>query len=135
MEKEYKLSDDSEGLGVLSANRFTIGSDLEVNGTEAEEIPVFIPTKQELKEIVKYWIHRALDIHFYYFCYELLDWRVSNYARRRINRAGKILTEQEMDEMIAEAERDLKNKYKISDEVWNIFKNGSSEQWEAYRNK
>ena len=37
--------------------------------------------------------------------------------------------------MIADAERRLKNKYKVNDTDWNIYKNGSQEDWDQFQEK
>jgi hypothetical protein len=127
----YKLSSDSEWLEFLTNGEITIGFVQEVNGNEAVEVPEFVPTKHELKEIVKYWFHQTLQNDFFFFetgCSGSTEWRINIYAERRINRAAEILSEQELDELIADAERGFKKEYKIPDEVWNIFKNGSRQE-------
>jgi hypothetical protein len=49
------LSADSEGLGAWG-NKIagTVGHVSEVNGSEACEVPQFVPTKHELIQIAKY---------------------------------------------------------------------------------
>jgi len=138
MDKKRKLSSDSEGLGYWGNANFVVGHVSEVNGTEASEIPEFVPTKHELIQLAKYWIGRSLDNDFFYFTYAQTgssEWRTNKYADRRIDRAAEILSEDEMKQLIAEAEKDFKEKYGISDEDWNIFKNGSKEEWQAHQDK
>jgi hypothetical protein len=132
------LSADSEGLGAWGNERLVVGHVPEVNGSEACEVPQFVPTQHELIQIATYWIGRILDNDFFFFTYAQTgstEWRINSYADRRINRAAEFLSEQEFNELIADAERDFKDKYKISDEDWNIFKNGSREDWQLHQNK
>ena len=138
MDKKRNVSSDSEELDVRRAGGFVIGYVSEVNGPEACEVPEFVPTKHELIQIAKYWLHRRLDNSFFFFTYSQTgssEWRVNIYAERRIDRAAEILTEEELNELIADAERDYKDKNGITDEVWNIFKNGSKEERETYQDK
>ena len=98
--------------------------------------PRFIPTKCELKEIIKYWHTFATSLELFQFetgCGN--EWGLINYAHFRINRAAEGLSKQELAEVFADAEYDLKPRRKITDEDWKIFKYGSSEEWEACRKK
>jgi len=45
------------------------------------------------------------------------------------------LPEQELNEALEEAERDFKQDKKISDDDWDVFKNGTQEQWDSYRER
>jgi hypothetical protein len=90
------------------------------------------------KEILKYLVHRDLCKQFEIFCHDMLQGALippirGVYRLRRAYHAVRILPEQEIDEVIAHVERDIKNKYAISDEVWNIFQNESLEEWKAYQ--
>jgi hypothetical protein len=133
------LSADSEGLGAWGDKKtFVVGHVPEVNGSEAFEVPEFVPTKHELIEIAKYWFQRRLDNRFWFFETAQTgssEWRTNVYAVRRINRMAEIVPEQELDQAIEEVERDFKQERKISDEDWDIFKNGTQEQWELYQER
>jgi len=138
MDKKYKVSSDSEGLGSWGVSGFVVGYVAEVNGPEACEIPEFTPTKHEVIQTAKYWYERMLAINIFYFTVGQAgstEWRVNRYADRRIGRAAEILTEEELNELLADVERDFKEKRKISDEDWNIFKNGSQEEWAAHQDQ
>ena len=133
-----KLSTDSEGLGAWG-NKIagTVGYVSEVNGSEAREVPEFVPTRHELIQIAKYWYLRQLDNDFYFFVFAQTgssEWRENAYANRRINRIAEILPEQELNQAIEEVERDFKQD-KISDADWDIFKNGTQEQWKSFQEK
>jgi len=133
---EAKLSDDSEGLGAWGNEEFVIGRVAEINGSEACEVPQFVPTKHELIQIAKYWLLRLLNNHLWYFETGQTgssEWRESVYASRRIDRIAEILPEQEFNNVIEEIERDFKQDKKINDADWHIFKNGATEQWNAHQ--
>src|SRR4029453_13058818 len=132
------LSDDSEGLGYWGNEGFVVGYVPEVNGSEACEVPEFVPTKHELIQITKYWFQRLLNIRFWYFATGQSgssEWREAAYARRRIDRTAEILPEQELNQAIEEVEHDFKQEHKISDADWDVFKNGTQEQWTSFQDK
>jgi hypothetical protein len=129
-------SDDSYGLGAWGNERFVVGHVPEINGSEACEVPEFVPTRHELIEVAKYWLHRLLDNRLWFFetgQSGSSEWRTNVYANRRINRIAEILPEQELNQAIEEVERDFKQDKKISDNDWNIFKNGTMEQWRSFQ--
>jgi len=134
--RQRRLNTDSEGLGAWG-NKIagTVGYVSEVNGVEACEIPEFIPTRHELIQIAKYWYLRQLDNDFFFFAFGQTgssEWRTNVYASLRIDRIAGILPEQELNQAIEEVERDFKQEHKISDADWDIFKNGTQEQWESF---
>jgi hypothetical protein len=136
--KKARLSADSEGLGAWGNERFVIGHVPEVNGSEACEVPQFVPTKHELIQIAKYWFQRRLDNDFYLFVFGQTgssEWRTNVYANRRINRIADILPEQELNQSIEEVEHDFKQEHKISDADWDVFKNGTQEQRMLYQER
>jgi len=127
VDNKYNFSSDSKGLGGVYV--------AEVNGPEACKIPEFTPTKHELIQIAKYWYDQVFYNDFYFFTFAQTgstEWRINMYAERRIDRVAEILSEEELNELLADVERGFKEKYKISDEDWNIFKNGSQEEWAAH---
>jgi hypothetical protein len=110
----------------------------EVNGSEACEVPQFVPTKHELIQIAKYWFQRLLNIQLWFFATGQSgssEWREDFYAALRIDRIAEIVPEQELNQAIEEVDRDFKQDKKISDEDWNIFKNGTQEQWKSFQDK
>jgi hypothetical protein len=110
----------------------------EVNGSEACEVPQFVPTKHELIQIAKYWFQRLLNIQLWFFATGQSgssEWREDFYAALRIDRIAEIVPEQELNQAIEEVDRDFKQDKKISDEDWNIFKNGTHEQRMLYQER
>lgn len=138
MDKKPKSSSDSEGVGCWGNSRLVVGYVSEVNGPDACDVPEFVPTKHELIQIAKYWLLCLLDNDFYFFVHgqtSSTEWRINIYSNRRINRIAEILPEQELNEALEEAERDFKQDKKISDDDWDVFKNGTQEQWDSYRER
>ncbi len=138
MDEKPKIGSDSEGLGFWRAGEFVVGHVPEVNGSEACELPEFVPTKHEVIQIAKYWFHRRLDNSFFFFTFTQTgssEWRTNSYANRRLDRVAALLSEEEFEKLIVDVERDYKDKNGITDEVWNIFTNGSKEELEAYQDK
>ena len=98
----------------------------------------FVPTKHELIQIAKYWFQRQLNIQLWFFATGQSgssECREDFYAALRIHRIAEIVPEQELNQAIEEVERDFKQDKKISDDDWDIFKNGTEEQWNSYQEK
>ena len=124
------LTADSEGLGTQSETKtFVVGED-------ERESPEFVPTKEEVIHIAKYWVRRRLEVRFWVFKFEQCsrsEWVEGRYALNRIDRIAEILPEQELNKAIDEVEHDFK--HDIGDDVWDIFTNGTEEQRQSYREK
>ena len=56
------LNADNESLGAMRCGTFSIGYVEEVNGTGAQEVQEFLPTRHELLQLVKYWARVDVDI-------------------------------------------------------------------------
>jgi hypothetical protein len=125
-----KLSADSEGLGAQNDKKtFGVGAD-------EQEIPEFVPTKEELIHLAKYWAGRLLDVQLWTFQtgqYNRWEWTEEGYALDRIDRIKQVLPEQEVNQAIQEVEDPTKKS--VGDKIWNIFRNGTQEQVEAYRKR
>ena len=60
---------DNKMLGAINNGRFIIGHVEEVNGAGAEEVQGFLPTRNELIQLAKYWAKVGIDIDYYWFCF------------------------------------------------------------------
>jgi hypothetical protein len=109
----------------------------EVNGLGAEEMANYVPTRYELIQVVKHWYGRLLDDEFFRFQYggsDSRECRIARFAPRRIRRAAKAIGQDMVDQAIKEVRDEFKSK--INDpRLWNVFENGTSEQWDAVRNE
>jgi hypothetical protein len=122
---------DNNRLEPLERGNIVIGSVDEVNGPGAQEIAEFVPTRHELIQILKYWTLIYIDHRYFYFLYRQYgsDWsRRQNFAERRMSRIQSILGEEAtkvIDNVVAEFGKERNQRY------WNIFINGSAEEWDT----
>jgi hypothetical protein len=85
---------DNDLLGAIRGRGVCTGFVDEVNGPGAEECSAFVPTRNELLQLVKYWAKIAIDIDYFWFCYEQSgsrEIRLEPFAWRRINRIAALL--------------------------------------------
>jgi len=111
---------------------FLVGYVDEVNGTEAVEVPDFVPTRHELIQIVKYWAKERVDNAWFFFVTGQTgssEWRINLFAERRIDRIAEILGEDEVEKAIDEVFAEFGEKQ--DKRIWEIFLNGTEEQQEA----
>jgi len=109
----------------------------EVNGAGAEEVPGYVPTRHELLPLVKYWYRRILDNDFFRFQYGgsgSTEQRIARFAPRRSRRAARAIGQEAVDQAIKEVRTQFKAEVK-DDRLWDIYENGTSEQWKAVRNQ
>jgi hypothetical protein len=127
---------DSDGLGCLGNENFTIGYVSEVNGPDSAEVPTFVPTRHELIQLVKYWATVVLDDEFFIFVYcqrGSREIRRIPFGRRRICRIATVLGEEAVQRAIDEAEEEYSKT--TSPEAWSIFKNGTTEEQKAFQDE
>ena len=113
-----KVCSDAEGLTIDSVPE-------EVDGEAGAEIREFVITRHELGQIFMYWANRRLENEYRSFAYgnaDSTDIRLNEYAESRLNRAAKLLSEEEINNLIADAEDAFREKHKVPHEVWKIFK-------------
>ena len=107
---------DNDGLGttVLCGLPGIIeGYVVEVNGELAREIPDFVPTRDELIQLAKYWAKVERDIEFFHFRFRMTgssEVRRATFARRRIARierlVGRDVVKMAKEEAYAEVEKE-----------------------------
>ncbi len=128
-------SSDNEHLMPLTGRRLIIGYVDEVNGPGAEEIPAFVPTRHELRQLAAYWDRELLEHQWFWFtCAQAGsdDSRRTAFARRRLARIGAVLGEEEMKQIVAETDRDFTKGFdEDALKLWDVFKHGDAEKYEA----
>ncbi len=139
LSKSLGSNRDTEGLGAMAiaGGGLIIGSVDAINGQDGEEVE-FPVTKHELRALAAYWWTERLDHDFDWFVYQQTgssEWRWSAYISRRLNRLGQILGEEAMDKAFDDAAARWRKLYKIDDEAWRVFTDGTEEQQEAWREK
>jgi hypothetical protein len=123
---------DNDGLGttdLYGLPGIIEGYVVEVNGELAEEIPDFVPTRDELFQLAKYWTKVERDIEFFHFRFRMTggsEVRRATFARRRLARieslVGKDLVEMAKEEAYAEVGKEQDPR------EWDIFLNGTEEE-------
>lgn len=130
---------DTHGLGTMNQGRFSIGNVDAINGKDGSEVPDFVPTRHELKQLVMYWLHERINHDFEWFAYQQTgssEWRWSVFISRRLYRLAKILGEEMMQQVHKDAVDSYRQRYpKISDEDWRVFTAGTDEEQEAWRRR
>ena len=118
--------------------RYVVGYVDEVNGPGAAEVAVYVPTRHEVTELVKYWYRRVLDNSWCFFVYGgtgSSEWRIKTFAGRRLDRAEVAIGKEAVDAAIKEAREEFRTKVVKDDRLWDIFEHGTEEQWDAVRNE
>ncbi len=130
---------DTKGLGTMNAGPCILGSVGAINGLDGKEVPDFVPTRHELKQLAGYWIGERIDSDFDWFAYQQSgssQWRWSVFISRRLNRLAEVLGEEAMQQAGKNAVKIYRKCYpSISDEDWRVFTTGTDEEQEAWRTK
>ncbi len=127
-----QLSADSDDLGPLVAGPFQIGALDEVNGEGGIEVPDFVPTRNELLQLVKYWVQVAVEVNYAWFLYQVtgsVEIRMQPFAVRRIDRIVDVLGEEAVKQAVEEAYEEFRKRE--DPRLWDIFLNGSDEEREV----
>jgi hypothetical protein len=136
MAKKIVQNVDNEHLLPWGNEKFVIGYVESVNGSGAEEVPGFVPTRHELIELVKYWYGRWLGNDYFYFLTGQTgstENRENPFAARRIDRIQTVLGQETVDRAIAAVM--AKFSEGIAPETWNIFLNGDQAQRQAVQER
>ncbi len=130
---------DTKGLGTMKVGPCVIGSVGPINGEDGKEVPDFVPTLHELKQLAGYWIGERIDLDFDWFAYQQSgssEWRWSVFIYRRLHRLAEVLGEEAMKQIGKNAVKIYRKCYpSISDEDWRVFTTGTEEEQEAWRTK
>ena len=130
---------DNEGLGtteLYGLPGIIEGYVVEVNGELAEEIADFVPTRDELMQLAKYWSKVELDIEFFHFRYRISgssEVRRITFARRRIARIESLLGNDPVKMAKKEAYSEVGKEQDPRE--WDIFLNGTEEERKDLQSK
>ncbi len=135
LRKSVGTNRDSNGLGKINVGGpFIVGAVDAINGADGQEVPGYIPTVHELKQLAAYWYEERIDHDFESFAYRRTDsrvWRWSVFTGRRLSRLAEILGDDAMQEVWEKAIASYR--HKLTDEDWRIFTSGTDEEQEAWR--
>jgi hypothetical protein len=105
-----------------------------VNGYGATEVPEFVPTRDELLQLVKYWETVALHVEFDRFCLPVYgdanQDREHTFAGRRLDRLAGVLGEDSVRAAVDEAHTTFGRQQEP--EAWRIFKTGTDAERKAF---
>jgi hypothetical protein len=119
---------DSEGLGFWGDQRFTVGFVDEVNGPGSCNCPDYVPTKYEVLQLAASWWDQALDTRAFMLVTGQVgssDWRIAEYAERRVDRIASILGDETVNKAVAGVER--KWQRRLGDRAWEALQSGTEE--------
>ena len=134
--REIVTNKDNELLRPWGNEKIVIGYVEEVNGAGAMEVPEFDPTRHELIQLVKYWAEVAFRIEYEWFltgCTGSTEMRLKPFAWNRIGRIAEHLGDEEVKKVLHEVYDEFEKKQ--DKRLWDIWLNGTKEQWDAVRDK
>ena len=130
---------DTKGLGTMNVGPCIVGSVGPINGEDGKEVPDFVPTLHELKQLARYWIGERIDSDFEWFAYQQSgssEWRWSVFISRRLSRLAEVLGEEAVWQVGKVAVETYRKCYpRINDEDWRVFTIGTEQEQEAWRTK
>jgi hypothetical protein len=127
------LSKDAQGLGPTCAGSFVIGHVDQIVGEGGVELPGFVPTKNELLQLVHYWAMEIIDLDFTFFLYDCTgssEWRNREFANRRLNAISRVIGREEVTKTFREAEQAFAKG--VDQKAWKIFMEGTKEEQERF---
>ena len=89
----------------------------------------FVATPEELAQLAKFWMTRAISIQWYRFIwdnYDSTEYKMEQDALNRVHTIGKLLSEEESQRVIDEAYADFSSR--VDPHAWGVFQHGSEEQ-------
>jgi hypothetical protein len=103
------------------------------------EVPEYVPTRRELKQLAVYWAVEYIANRFWWFIHQQTGaaerWE-RNEALIHINRMGEILGSEMMEIVWSDAEASFRKRGKgLTDEDWRVFAEGTEQEQEAWRDK
>lgn len=111
-----------------------IGHVDEVNGHGAELVPAYVPTRHELRQMVREWYKTALDIRLSRFLYDIsgsVEIRLEPYANKRLNQLEEVLGRNEVERIVESVNADAERR--TGKERWRIFTSGTPQEWAQVR--
>ncbi len=127
---------DNEWVGALCTSGVRIGHIDEMNGNASAEINLFLLTKHELLQLVKYWADVAIDLEYFFFLYEhggSSQLGRCDFAWARVARIADLVGREEVQRAIEEVY--AKFAKGTDPEAWHAFRHGTDEEKRAVRDR
>ena len=112
----------------MCAGSLVIGHVDQIVGEGGVELPGFVPTKNELLQLVHYWAMEFIDLNFTFFLYDCTgssEWRNREFAHRRLNAISRVIGREEVTKTFREAEQTFGKG--VDQKAWKIFMEGTKE--------
>ena len=122
VDETQKLSEDAGGLGPMQVGPIVVGLVDEIVGEGGVEVPGCVITKYESVQIVKHWAAEIIDLDFSYFLHASTgssEWRIREYANRRLNTIAQSIGEQEVETAFKQAGENFAKT--VDQRAWKIF--------------
>ena len=104
------------------------------------EVPEYVPTRRELKQLAVYWAVEYIANRFWWFVLPANSEPAERWERDEalihLNRMGEILGSETMEIVWRDAEASFRKRGKgLTDEDWRVFAEGTEQEREAWRDK
>jgi hypothetical protein len=104
-----------------------------------EEVPEFLVTRHELRQLASYWYDERLSQSFWFYICQSTDgfsWRWSFYINDRLDRLTQVLGTEVMRELRDDAVNSFRRRCtEITDEDWRVYTSGTEDEQQAYRER
>jgi len=129
-----KVSEDAQGLGPRQTGPFAFGVVDTIVGEGGVEVPGFVPTKNEILQLVRYWATEIIDLDFSFFLHGATgssEWRTREFANRRLNTISKLIGQQEVTTAVEQATETFAKR--VDARAWKVFWEGTKEEQEEFQ--
>lgn len=113
---------DNAYLALIAGNGVGIGCGDSANGIGAEEMAVFAATRDEVRQLYKYWAQQAIEIALDWFLYQQIggsESRLRSYAGHRLGCIEETLGPEECDALWTATEAEMAAR---CGDLWRMFK-------------
>lgn len=128
--------DFAQAIAPVQFDNAVVGFVEEIHGTEGEECPEYKPTRDELRQIARYWAEVRLDIKLEWFLWQSSGSRairMAPYAAHRLDKLAHVLGEEVVQQAVCEVRQAARRR--MGGKVWRIFSEGTELEQDEYRDK
>lgn len=129
-----RLTDEARGLGPRQTGPFSFGVVNTIVGEGGVEVPGFVPTKNEILQLVRYWATEIIDLDFSFFLHGATgssEWRTREFANRRLNTISELIGQQEVTTAVEQATETFARR--VDARAWKVFWEGTKGEQEEFQ--
>jgi hypothetical protein len=118
----------------MTKNSAAITDMQHASNAQGKEMTDFVPTRDELIHLMKYWVKEAIGDSYFIFwgqCFGTSDLRRIDLDWQRVNEIAQILGEAETDKAVKKTYQEVAQDFKQSD--WIVFRYGTQEERTSYQ--